>query len=339
MGVCCQGGEKDEPMREIGSFIELEIPKGRELYSGDNGIARLNTGRAAIWHAFRLTEAKAIWIPYYQCESVREFLTKKSVEIKYYHQDNSFTPIDLRPNPDEAVLLVNYYGIMSQERMRNLARQYDNVIVDNCQAFFCQPLPNAFNVYSARKFVGVADGSYVVGSDAERWAKEYPQCYSSDTAAFLMKRIEYGCEGKGYEARTINEERVDTEDIMKMSALTRAMLNGANYEYNKMRRNENFRLACELYSGINRIDPTLYLDDNTVPMVYPLVVEDDNLLGALLAAKHFQGHWWKYITEEVPEDTFEHWLSRYVIPITIDQRYGEAEIRHIHSVVMNALKH
>lgn len=326
-------------MKEIGSFIELELPKGRELYTCDKDVARLNTGRAAIWHAFRITGAKVIWIPYYQCETVREFLMRKDCTIKYYHQDKNFNPTDLKQAEDEAVLLVNYYGIISFERMKSLATGYKNVIIDNCQAFFCPPIPNALTVYSARKFVGVADGAYVVGKDAHKYVEEYPQCYSSDTAAFLLKRIEYGCEGKGYEARTINEERVDTEDIMKMSTLTRAMLDGADYEYNQKRRKENFRLACELYAGINCIDPTLYFDENTVPMVYPLVVEDDNLLGALMAAKHFQGHWWQYITEELPEDTFEHWLSRYVIPITIDQRYGETEICHTHEVVKNALKH
>ena len=324
-------------MKEIGSFIELELPQGRELYTGEKDVARLNTGRAAIWHAFRLTGCSAIWIPYYQCETVREFLLKKECQIKYYHQDNRFNPTDLTPSDDEVVLLVNYYGIMSYERMKTMAAGYKHVIIDNCQAFFCPPIPDTLTVYSARKFVGVADGAYVVGKDAHKYVEEYPQCYSSDTAVFLLKRIEYGCEGKGYEARSVNEERVDTEDIMKMSALTRAMLDGADYEDNKERRKENFRLACELYAGINSIDPTLYLDKETIPMVYPLVVEDDNLLGALLAAKHFQGHWWKYITEELPADTFEHWISRYVIPITIDQRYGESEIRYIHSIVENAL--
>jgi len=146
-------------MKEIGSFIELELPKGRELYTGVKDVARLNTGRAAIWHAFRITGAKAIWIPYYQCETVREFLTRKGCTIKYYHQDKNFNPTDLNPADDEAVLLVNYYGIMSYERMRILAVGYPNVIIDNCQAFFCPPVPDALNVYSARKFVGVADGA------------------------------------------------------------------------------------------------------------------------------------------------------------------------------------
>lgn len=325
-------------MKEIGSFIELELPQGREWYTG-NDVARLNMGRAAIWHAFRLTGCSAIWIPYYQCETVREFLQKKNCQIKYYHQDSQFNPTDLTPSEDEAVLLVNYYGTMSWDRMCDLAKPYKNVIIDNCQAFFCPPVSGAFSVYSARKFVGVADGAYVVGKDASRFVDEYPQCYSSDTAAFLLKRIEYGCEGKGYESRTLNETRIDTEDIMKMSRLTHAMLDGADYESNRKKRRENFRFAHDLFSGINKINPIAYLDEDTIPMVYPLVVEDDELLGKLLAAKHFQGHWWKYITDELPENTFEHWLSRYVIPITIDQRYGESDIRYIYSIVENALKH
>lgn len=325
-------------MKEIGSFIELELLKGREWYSG-NSVARLNTGRAAIWHAFRITGCSAIWIPYYQCESVREFLTKKNCKIKYYHQDISFNPIDLNPDKNEAVLLVNYYGVMSHDRMRDLAKYYENVIIDNCQAFFCKPIHGALNVYSARKFVGVADGAYVVGLNADYYVDEYPQGYSSDTAAFLLKRIEYGCEGKGYESRTKNENRIDSEDIMVMSKLTHAMLDSANYEDNIIIRRKNFGFAHRLYSEMNKINFTAYMDGETVPMVYPLVIEDDTLLDKLLAAKHYQGHWWKYITKELPENTFEHWLSRYVIPITIDQRYDETDICYVYSIVKNALKY
>lgn len=324
-------------MKEIGSFIELELPKGNEYYCGEKDIARLNTGRAAIYHAFRITGAKAIWIPYYQCETVREFLMRKKCKLKYYHQDKNFNPTDLAPTDDEAVLLVNYYGVMSFGRMKALASKYKNVIIDNCQAFFCPPVFNTLTVYSARKFVGVADGAYVVGRDAHMLVEEYPQCYSSETAAFLLKRIEYGCEGKGYEARSINEVRIDTEDIMKMSALTSAMLDGANYEHNKKKRKENFKLAHTLYEAINKIDTVKYLDEDTVPMVYPLVVEDDELLKCLQDAKHFQGHWWKYITKELPKETFEHWLSRYVIPITIDQRYDESDIKYIYSIVTESI--
>ena len=57
------------------------------------------------------------------------------------------------------------------------------------------------------------------------------------------------------------------------------------------------------------------------------------MMKRLFAAKHFQGHWWSYICEEQPEDTFEYWLSRYVIPITIDQRYGVEELNYLAKII------
>ena len=251
----------------------------------------------------------------------------------FYHQDKNFNPTDINATDEDAVLLVNYYGIMSSQRMAELAKPYKHPIIDCAQAFFCKPIENTLAVYSCRKFVGAPDGAYVVGKDAHKYVEEYPQCYSSDTAAFLLKRIEYGCEGKGYEARSLNEHRIDAEDCMKMSKLTRTVMDAEDYVYNQQKRKENFSYAHKLFGGINKLDPTKYIDGETIPMVYPLVIEDDDLLPKLQAAKHFQGHWWSYICDEQPIDSFEHWISRYVIPITIDQRYGREELDYLAGVV------
>lgn len=318
---------------EIGSFLELELPKGKEHYNQELDIARLNTGRAALWHAFRVTGAKTIWLPIYQCNSVRKFYSRKGVNIKYYHIDKNFNPINLFAEDDEAVMLVNYYGVMSHERMRILSTSYAHPIIDNCQAFFSEPLPNAMNVYSCRKFIGVPDGAYVIGKDAHKFVDEYPQCYSSDTAAFLFKRIEYGCEGKGYESRKLNESRIDNEDAMKMSVLTRTILDSTDYEFIQKKRKKNFVIAHELFGSLNQIDSIRFYDYNTIPMVYPLVIEDESLLPRLQQAKHFQGHWWSYICDEQPVDSFEHWISKYVIPITIDQRYDRKELKFIENII------
>lgn len=318
---------------EIGSFLELEFPKGKEFYKGEYNVARLNNGRASIWHAFRVTGCDRIWIPYYQCDTVRDFLNRKNVKIEYYHIDENFNPIDLNPCENDAVLLVNYYGVMSYERMTALASKYAHSIIDNSQGFFAKPLENAMNVYSARKFVGVPDGAYVIGSNAQKYVESYPQGYSSDTANFLLQRIEYGCEGKTYESRMVNEHRVDTEDIMRMSKLTQTILDGTNYRNIQSKRRENFDIADELFRDVNQINAKLYYDDSCVPMIYPLVVEDDALLDRLLQNKHFQGHWWSYLLDEIEENRFEYWLSRYMIPITIDQRYGRKELEFIRSLI------
>lgn len=319
--------------REIGSFIELQFPKGLEYYKGDRNIARLNTGRAAIWHAFRLLGCKSIWLPFYQCDTVRAFLRRKEVEIKYYHIDRHFNPVDLNVERDEAVLLVNYYGVMSAGRMRQLAEPFRNVIIDNSQAFFSHPLDSCLNVYSCRKFIGVPDGAYVIGNNAEGFVDEYEQCYSSDTSLFMLQRIEYGCEGKAYQSRQINEHRIDSEDCLKMSNLTRTILDGTDYDFIRKKRKENFESARQLFDNLNCLDAAEYFDEDTVPMVYPLLIEDDGLLDRLQKSKHFQGHWWSYLCEELPETTAESWISRYMIPITVDQRYDSDELKYLREIV------
>jgi len=318
---------------EIGSFLELQLPKGRELYNQNTNIARLNTGRMGIWHAFRVTGCKRIWIPIYQCDSIRETLEKKGVQMKFYHIDNRFNPLDIEATDEDAVLIANYYGIMSNERMTELAQPYKHAIIDCAQAFFCKPVQDALMVYSCRKFVGAPDGAYVVGKDAHKYVDEYSLCYSSDTASFLLERIEYGCEGKGYEARGLNEHRIDLEDCMKMSKLTRTLMDAEDYTYNQQMRKANFSYIHKLLADINKIDPTMYMDSDTIPMVYPLVVEEDECIFRLNKAKHFQGHWWSYICKEQPEGSFEHWISRYVIPVTIDQRYGKEEMEYLVNVI------
>ena len=68
---------------EIGSFIELQLPQEGEWFGSvsDRSIARLNSGRAAIYYALLLTQCEEIWVPYYQCESVKTFLLKKHIKI------------------------------------------------------------------------------------------------------------------------------------------------------------------------------------------------------------------------------------------------------------------
>lgn len=322
---------------EIGSFIELELKKGKEYYKGKD-IARLNSGRAGIYHALKVLNCSTIHLPYYQCDTVRDFFYKKNYEqninTKFYYINNEFDPVDLSVEDYEAVLLVNYFGIMSFNRMKVLSDRYKNAIIDNSQAFFAKPINTCMNVYSARKFFGVPDGCYVIGKNAGNHVAEYEQDYSSDTSLFLLQRIEYGCEGKAYEARMLNEQRINKSDIQKMSKLTHAILDGTDYDYTIKKRRENFKTACALFDDINLLNAKMYYDDDCVPMVYPLVIEDENLLPKLLRNKIFQGHWWSYLLNEMNEDSFEYYLCKYIIPITIDQRYGIKELEFIRGLIV-----
>ena len=323
---------------EIGSFIRLDLKDTGEYYKEGTNIARLNIGRAGIFHACRLYNCKSVYLPYYLCPTVKRFLFKNDMKVKFYSINDKFEPSDLMQEPDHAVLLVNYFGILSGTKMKKIANRFSNIILDNSAGFYSHPISGCFNVYSHRKFFGVPDGSYVIGDNAELYTSEYSQDYSSDTSSFLLKRIEYGL-NLTYAERMKNEERIDNSGILRMSNLTNLLLKNIDYLYIKTKRQKNFHFAHSLFKEINRIEPTTDMDNECVPMVYPLVIENVDLNERLKEKKIFTGRWWNHVLFEVSDISFEAWLSKYMIPVPIDQRYGEQEILYVFNVIIDILSH
>ena len=316
---------------EIGSFLELDLRDTGELFDGSE-VCRLNLNRAGIYHCCRLLNVNKVLLPYYECFTVRDFLLGKGLKVDYYHIDKDFMPLDISQGDDTAIVFVNYFGLMSTEHMLSLIEGYKNVIIDNAQSLFAKPINGVYNVYSPRKFVGVPDGCYVVGPDAVRFSDEYDQDLSSETAGFLLQRIEVGC-NSAYQYRQLNEKRLDMSNISRMSILSRAILKTAPYGYIKNKRFENFNLASDLYSSMNKINPHIYFDDNCVPFVYPLVVEKSDMVDLLSKEKIYTGRWWNYLLKETDSTSFEYYLSSYMIPIPIDQRYGKNEIEYVYNII------
>lgn len=192
-------------------------------------------------------------------------------------------------------------------------------------------------LYSPRKFVGVPDGGYVVGPGATKYSDEYDVDVSSATSEFLLQRIEVGC-NTVYEKRQLNEKRIDESDVCRMSVLSRAILNNAPYESIRSKRLENYDIALGLYRDLNRIDPSKYFDETCVLFVYPLVIEKADIVGLLSKEKIYTGRWWNYLLKETDSSSFEYYLSSFMIPIPIDQRYGRYEILYVYKTIKKYLK-
>lgn len=328
--------------KEIGSFFELEINTGHEYHNeikyGDGFVARLNSGRAAIYQSIIRYGVKRVYMPRYQCDSVMEILLRNGINIIFYNIDEYFKPQIQSNEKDSAFVIVNYFGIFSREYIHEIAKRYCNTIIDNTQAFFAKPLDNAYNCYSARKWAGVPDGAYLIGESADIGLEKLEQDYSSDTALYLLQRIEYGCEGKAYQNRKINEKRLDDSNVKKMSNLTRRILDGIDISAGVKKRLNNFNCCRRLFDGINQIKIDEFYDDNCVPYVYPLLIEKDGIIEIMHKNKIFQGHWWEYLVDITEEHSFEHKLSKYIIPITIDHRYGEEDMIKQYNVIMSIVE-
>lgn len=321
---------------EIGGYRELDLRTGLEYYGGEHP-ARLNAGRCGIYHALRCLNCVHALLPYYQCETVREFLLKKGVRVDYYHIGDDLLPEIQNHAEDTAIVVVNYFGLISQTRLEQVVRENRNVIIDNTQGFYQANIPGAYSVYSPRKFFGVPDGCYVVGAGAERFLEEYEQDYSAETASFLLRRIETGGNAN-YAQYQESEHRLETSDIRRMSKLTRALLDNIDYTSIGKKRQENYEYAARRFAEVNQLSPRLLArEEGQIPMVYPLVIRREELRSILKENHVFVGQWWKYLLESPDITEFERELSRYLLPIQIDQRYGAEEIDYTAELIMRAL--
>ena len=96
-------------------------------------------------------------------------------------------------------------------------RYAPNIIIDNTQAFFSQPLPEIDTFYTCRKFFGVADGAYLYTDKEADF--DIPQDYSSSRMLYLLNRLDISAE-KAFEEYHISENLLDSSGIRKNAKIS-----------------------------------------------------------------------------------------------------------------------
>jgi hypothetical protein len=94
-----------------------------------------------------------VHIPYYLCPTVKNFLHQKEIKTIPYFIHNDFEPVLIKQENNQAVLIVNYFGILSNHKISTLAGRFCNVIIDNSAAFYSPPVNDCYTIYSPRKFL------------------------------------------------------------------------------------------------------------------------------------------------------------------------------------------
>ncbi len=64
-------------------------------------------------------------------------------------------------------------------------------------------------------------------------------------------------------------------------------------------------------------------------MVYPMLIEHEDLRAYLVSKKIYVPHWWKDVLSRVESNSFEHYLSTYLLALPIDQRYDLEDMDYI----------
>jgi len=304
---------------EIGGFLGLELPEGRGLYH-DRAIP-LNSARNGLRYLIRSLSINTIYVPYYTCPVVWETILDEDCRMEFYSIDKNLK--SMKKIPREAfVLYTNYYGICAKN-IREMARQYPRLIVDNAQGFYMPPTGFA-SFYSPRKFFGVSDGGFLYSP--QKLPTSFPRGESYQRCSHLLKRLDLSA-SDAYEDFQKNDAMLGNEDIRYMSKLTERILQSIDYGIAKERRMSNFNWLHSRLGDYNAL--RLNLDKDDVPMVYPFFCGDKTLRQRLIAAKIHVARYWPGIENYCPSDAFELTLRDNVIPLPCDQRYSVAEMKKI----------
>jgi hypothetical protein len=171
----------------------------------------------------------------------------------------------------------------------------------------------------------VPDGGYLYTDDTTNH-DSLTMSFSFDKIDHLVKRIDMSA-SEGLDSYRKNEEALGNEAIMAMSKLTKRILESIDYEHVRRKRLENFSVLYTELSKYNRI--TFEPDPDDVPMVYPFLVDDDQLRRRLIEEKIYVATYWPDIINHISGQSFESTLVANLIPLPVDQRYGIGEMKHI----------
>lgn len=305
--------------KELGGYFELEHFNGHEYHEG--AIA-LNCARSCAAYIIEARNIKTLWTPWYLCVSVDRLCGQLGVEVKHFSIRDDFTPDydAFSIAEDEYLYLVDYYGQLADEQIREAAeRAGGRIIVDEVMAFFRKPIDGLDTLNSCRKFFGVADGGYLyTGAQLNR---ELPLDESHERMDFVLGRCERPA-NDFYRRSAENNVFFANEPIKRMSPITQNILRGVDYEEVGAKRKANFEaLAAELGS-INELSPR----PTYGAFMYPLLIEEGAAIRKKLQEqKVYVSMLWG--RDPMPSG-IDGRFALDILPMICDQRYSIDDMKY-----------
>jgi len=307
-------------MKAIGGYFELELPKSEEYHKE---AIRLNTGRNAFEYILRARNYEEIYLPYYTCDVMLEPIEKLNLKVHFYSIDENFGPVfdfSILKSSD-AFVYTNYFGICDKQVLE-VSKKCINLIIDNSQAFYANPLPKVDTFYSPRKFFGIPDGAYLYTNVLLN--TNFGQDVSISRIEHLTGRIEKEAEAY-YKIFQENDNLLSGQPIKKMSNFTKRILESIDYKVAAKKRLKNFLFLHDFLKNQNELK--FEIKNDMIPMVYPFLSKEGNKLKKiLLQNKIFTATYWPNVTSQVSLESLEYNFTQNIIFLPIDQRYSENDI-------------
>lgn len=307
--------------REIGGYFQWELGNYNNC-PNFTGIL-LNSGRNSLEYILRTLKVSTLWIPRFTCDTVLETLNKLGITYSFYPISEALELggcICLKQ--DEYLLYTNYFGLKDEYVNKLLTRFGECLIVDNSQALYCPH--SMYSFYSPRKFVGIPDGG-IAFSSSSLDKDQFERDYSFERCSHLLKRYDLPA-SEGYTDFRENSLKLKNQPIKRMSALSESILKSIDFDNVKKKRLSNFHF---LHSHLGSRNCLFFEENFSCPLVYPFYVAEAGLREMLISNKIYVPTYWPNVFDWNEKNSIEYKLSKYIIPIPIDQRYDQEDMDFI----------
>lgn len=323
---------------EIGGYFGLEAFTGTEYHQN---CLRMNLGRTALIYLARQMKLHRLYVPRLLCDSVTTMCRREGLLLEYYSLDAHLMPLQISPmKVGEALLLVNYLGQLTDEKILAAKERYHTIIVDHTHSFFQRPLPQVPTFYSCRKFFGLPDGAYLYSPNPSM--EKLPQDHSANRMSHILGRWEDGAFAHYQEMHQIAASFYQ-EKPKQMSRLTQNLLHGIPYENVKNIREKNAGLLDDLLGNRNLLNrspksqklPLASFVMPQGPLAYPLYhPQGIRLRKALAEKKIYVPTYWTNVAEQNAPSTVEYQCAANILPLPCDQRYTAAQMEFLAKTIL-----
>lgn len=306
----------------IGGYYAMALP---QEYAFPDRHYGYQSARAALAALVLQCGVTRMHLPYFLCGSIREELERVGIEVSGYRLAPDLSPADpALIGDDEAILLVNYFGVCAgqiRQALRRLPRH--RCVVDNSQALGAPAADCMGTIYSPRKFFGLPDGGILV-TDHRITLPETIDSTSHKRCEHLLRRHDESPENGLADFRRA-EDSLSGITHQQMSRLTRRLLAGIDREAAFKRRRANFAAVHTLFQPVNPFP--LDAPITVSPLTYPLMLDvpATQIKDTLAAHRIFCPTYWPEAAESA--DPQAQVLSSNTLHIPIDQRYTPRELK------------
>lgn len=334
----------------IGGFFEIALPDGiadKSILSAWGVEAGQCTGfinaRSALSALLEHLNAQRVLLPAYSCTSLLDACV--GYDVVFYPLTDTLDPdiefLGQFTKQGDVVLAINYFGRgPSNEFLEFVKQRKDIIFIEDCaQSLSTGIAPwGDWRLFSPRKLVGVADGGFVVPTD--RNAKNMTVDFMSDVAvssrwaaSFLRLEDKEGAFNSLWHSSNQKYEQSMKVEDKKISYLSSYLLSKLDIESIILKRKNNYRtLSASLSSW------AFLKNDNAdyAPFGYPIRVPEnqrDRLVEALIKDNIFPAVHWRDLPSPISDFKFEHQLSKELMTLPCDQRYGIKDMAYISASV------